>query len=154
MFLDIGAVDLIWKIDGLTLSREVRDEKSTRNSHGVGFGGLCQMGTFLSVDDTAGFISGVVWSFALSYKLLQKHPCSDVAFWREAFLSQSRLLRYVPLWYLAPVAPGMALFFSPIGTGELPALHLLLPILVVFFSFVTWSNRSAAAHLESQASQL
>lgn len=43
------------------------------------------------------FIAGVVWSFAISYKLLQNHPASDSGFWREAFYSQSRLLRLVPL---------------------------------------------------------
>ncbi len=37
MFLDIGLVDFIQKMDGLTLSPEVRDEKNTRNSNGVRF---------------------------------------------------------------------------------------------------------------------
>ena len=32
-------VDLIQKIDGLTLSPEVKDEKNTRNNYGVRFGG-------------------------------------------------------------------------------------------------------------------
>ena len=39
MFLDIGVVDFIQKMDGLTLSPEVKDEKNTRNSNGVRFGG-------------------------------------------------------------------------------------------------------------------
>ena len=43
MFLDIGLVDLILKIDGLTLSPEVRNEKNTRNSDGVRFDG-CVVG--------------------------------------------------------------------------------------------------------------
>ncbi len=38
MFLDIGLVDWIWKVDGLTLSPEVRNEKNTRNTLGVRFG--------------------------------------------------------------------------------------------------------------------
>ena len=39
MFLDIGLVDFIQKIEGLTLSPEVRKEKNTWNSYGVRFGG-------------------------------------------------------------------------------------------------------------------
>jgi hypothetical protein len=39
VFLDIGLVDWIQKIEGLTLSPEVRDEKNNWNSNGVRFGG-------------------------------------------------------------------------------------------------------------------
>src|SRR5688572_7381429 len=46
-----------------------------------------------------GFIAGVVWSFALSYRMLRTHAASDTSFWREAFASQARLLRWVPMWY-------------------------------------------------------
>ena len=49
-----------------------------------------------------GFIAGVVWSYALSYRLLRSHPAGDAGFWREAFHAQARLHRLVPLWYCAP----------------------------------------------------
>jgi hypothetical protein len=39
VFLDIGLVDFIRKLDGLTLSLEVRNEKNTRNRNGFGFNG-------------------------------------------------------------------------------------------------------------------
>jgi cytochrome c-type biogenesis protein CcmE len=44
VFLDMGLVDLIWKIDYLTLSPEVKDEKNTRNCSGVRFGGCINSG--------------------------------------------------------------------------------------------------------------
>ena len=39
VFLDIGLVDLIQKMDGLTLSPEVRNEKNIRNCSSVRFVG-------------------------------------------------------------------------------------------------------------------
>ncbi len=53
-----------------------------------------------------GFVGGVVWSHALSYRLLRSHPADDAGFWREAFYTQARLLRLVPLWYCAPLGVG------------------------------------------------
>src|SRR6202035_4388578 len=72
-----------------------------------------------------GFIAGVVWSFALSNQMLRTHPASDTSFWREAFSSQAKLLRLVPLWYCAPIFAGCILFVAPTAPGE------LLPLLIV-----------------------
>ena len=46
-----------------------------------------------------GFIAGVVWSNALSRRLLRSHAPSDPGFWREAFHAQAKMLRPVPFWY-------------------------------------------------------
>ncbi len=102
----------------------------------------------------AGFISGVVWSYALSYRLLREHSASDTEFWRAAFASQSRLLRFVPLWYLAPMAPGVVLFLTPKEQYEVPFFLGALLLATGFFAAVAWLNRSAAAQIDSKAAQL
>jgi hypothetical protein len=76
----------------------------------------------------AGFIAGVVWSFALSYRLLATHPATDTVFWREAFQTQARLLRLVPLWYLAPLCAGILLFAAPVPGDTLPGLLVMGPL--------------------------
>lgn len=101
-----------------------------------------------------GFICGVVWSFALSYQLLRTHPASDTSFWREAFHSQARLLRYVPLWYLTPLFGGVLLFVAPTTPEEWWPFLILLPLFVVMFALVTHINRRAARSLETQAAAL
>ena len=103
---------------------------------------------------SAGFIAGVVWSHALSYRLLRDHSSSDTAFWREAFYSQSRLLRLVPLWYLAPISSGILLFSAPYEPFKASWFLVMLLLTTVMFSVITWLNRAAAAQIESQAAQL
>jgi hypothetical protein len=99
----------------------------------------------------SGFVAGVVWSFALSFRLLRVHPATDSAFWHEAFLAQARLLRLVPLWYLAPLFSGLLLFAAPAG-GEGYGIFLsMLATVVVLFGGITWLNRHAAAKIEEQA---
>ena len=99
----------------------------------------------------SGFITGVVWSFALSLRLLRVHPATDSAFWHEAFLAQARLLRLVPLWYLAPLCSGVLLFAAPSGPGEYWGFLVMLAIVVVLFGGITWLNRHAAAKIEDAA---
>jgi hypothetical protein len=62
-----------------------------------------------------GFIASVVWSYALSYRLLRSHQAGDAGFWREAFHAQARLLRLVPLWYCAPIGLQLRLVFGPVA---------------------------------------
>ncbi len=128
----------------------------------VAFGAIlqgCETGTpryygCLLILVATGFIAGVVWSFALSYQLLHNHPVSDSGFWREAFHSQARLLRLVPLWYLAPLCSGMVLFAAPQESGTLLPFLVLACVAVAMFALLTWLNRVAAAWYEKQAAQL
>ena len=98
---------------------------------------------------SSGFIAGVVWSFALSYRLLRVHPATDTAFWLEAFQVQARLLRLVPLWYLAPLCTGMLLFAA--RPGEMGYFMITLGVVAVLFAGITWLNRHAAAKIEESA---
>jgi hypothetical protein len=99
------------------------------------------------------FVLGVTWSFTLSYHLLRAHPASDTAFWREAFAAQARLLRLVPLWYLAPLCSGMLLVFAS-APGEFSAVATRIGLLGSLFAGVTWLNRSAALKLDASAASL
>ena len=99
----------------------------------------------------AGFIAGVVWSYALSYQLLRSHPAGDAGFWREAFHAQARLLRLVPLWYCAPIGVGLILFIAPTAVEEFVPFLMVAGIFMVFFGWVTWLNRSAAVCIDDAA---
>ena len=101
-----------------------------------------------------GFIVGVVWSFALSFRLLRTHPASDSGFWREAFHSQARLLRLVPIWYLAPIGAGAVLFVVPKEPYEILPSLIVATFFAVVFAFVIWLNRLAARTLEEHAARL
>ncbi|HVW02296.1 MAG TPA: hypothetical protein VHB77_18225 [Planctomycetaceae bacterium] len=98
-----------------------------------------------------GLIAVVLWSFTLSDRLLSSHPATDSAFWLEAFRKQARLLRLVPVWYLAPLCTGVLLMFAPAITRELPVFVVGFVVVALMFVFVTWLNRYAAAHLDLQA---
>ena len=102
----------------------------------------------------AGFIAGVVWSFALSYQMLRTHSARDVSFWREAFYAQAKLLRLVPLWYCAPICAGGILFVAPTAPGEFLPFLIGTAVFGFVFAGVTWINRRAAAQIDNQASQL
>lgn len=101
-----------------------------------------------------GFIVGVVCSFALSDRLLRSHPATESDFWREAFHSQARLLRLVPLWYLAPLLPGMILFAAPSNRADLFPFLIVAGIVGTVFAAIAWLNRRAAARIDEQAAQL
>jgi hypothetical protein len=96
-----------------------------------------------------GFIAGVVWSYALSYRLLRSHPAHDAGFWREAFHAQARLLRLVPLWYCAPLGVGGILFIAPTTAAESVPFLIVAAIFVAVFAGITWLNRRAALCIES-----
>jgi hypothetical protein len=101
-----------------------------------------------------GFIAGVVWSYALSYQLLQSHPASDVGFWREALHAQARLLRLVPLWYCTPLGVGAILFAAPAAVWEVVPFLMVASVFIVVIAGITWLNRRAAVCLDEAASLL
>jgi hypothetical protein len=101
-----------------------------------------------------GFIAGVLWSHALSYRLLRSHAPSDVEFWREAFHAQAKLLRFVPLWYCAPLFAGGMLFVAPKTAAELYPFLIVAALFAVVFAAITWLNRSAANKIDDAATQL
>ena len=96
------------------------------------------------------FVLGVIWSYTLGYHLLRTHPPSDTAFWREAFAAQARLLRLVPLWYLAPLCSGILLVLAS-APGGFASVTARIGGLGVLFAVVTWVNRSAASRLDESA---
>lgn len=101
-----------------------------------------------------GFIAGVVWSQALSYRLLRSHPAGDVGFWREAFRAQAGLLRLVPLWYCAPLCVGALLFVAPTSGWEFIPFLMVASIILLVFAGVIWINRRASLCLEESAKLL
>lgn len=101
-----------------------------------------------------GFIAGVVWSYALSYRLLRSHPAQDAGFWREAFHAQARLLRLAPLWYCTPLGVGAILFVAPTRAGELVSFLIAASTFIAVFAWVAWLNRRAAVCLEESARML
>lgn len=101
-----------------------------------------------------GFIAGVVWSYALSYRLLRSHAPSDVGFWSEAFHAQAKLLRLVPLWYCAPICGGAILFAAPTSPAELLPFLFVASVIAAVFAFCTVLNRRGADKIDEMASQL
>lgn len=101
-----------------------------------------------------GFIAGVVWSYALSYQLLRSHSATDVGFWREAFHAQAKLLRFVPLWYNAPICAGGILFVAPTSTAELAPFFTIASMFAAVFAGITVLNRYSANKIDEMASQL
>lgn len=102
----------------------------------------------------AGFIAGVVWSHALSYRLLRSHPANDSGFWREAFHAQARLLRLVPLWYCAPLGVGAILFVAPTAVWEFVPFLMVAGIFIMVFAAIIWLNRRASVCIEESAKLL
>jgi hypothetical protein len=100
------------------------------------------------------FVLGVIWSHTLSYRSLRTHSASDSAFWQEAFTAQARLLRSVPLWYLAPLCSGMLLVFVSAASGHFTYVAGNILVVVALFGGVTWLNRAAATKIEESAATL
>jgi hypothetical protein len=96
-------------------------------------------------------IAGIVWAFTLNENLLRHHPTADSAFWHDVFLKQSRLLRLVPLWYLAPLATGIILFSLPTSPDRLSFFLVNLIVIAIVCGVLAWLNRAAAARIEEQA---
>jgi len=100
------------------------------------------------------FVLGVVWSFTISHRVVQRHPASDTLFWREAFETQAKLLRFAPLWYIAPLTVGLLLIFAPTQAGEFTSFLINLVVLAVLFGGITYINKVAADELEAEAAKL
>lgn len=103
---------------------------------------------------STGFITGVVWSFSLSFQLLQSHPPTDVSFWREAFRAQARLLRCAPFWYCMPLCLGSLLFITPTIPTETMLSFILGTVFVSVFVGMSWLNRWVALQIEQSGRQL
>ena len=102
---------------------------------------------------SAAFVLGVIWSYTLSYHLLRTHPANDSPFWREAFNAQARLLRLVPIWYLAPLWSGILLVFAS-APGQFSSVVMRIVLLGALSAGVTLLNRAAANKLEESAATL
>lgn len=72
--------------------------------------------------------------------------------YREEMLYQARLLRWVPLWYLGPFVPGMALFFGSRLRSGAPGPTLATAVFVALvFAGVAALNLATARRLERSA---
>ena len=100
------------------------------------------------------FILGVVWSFTISRRVVRHHSAADTAFWREAFETQARLLRFAPLWYVAPLAAGILLAFAPTQANEFASFLLKSAGLAALCGAVIYINKVAANQLETEAAEL
>ena len=69
----------------------------------------------------------------------------------EAFLTQARLLRAVPLWYLTPPLIGFLFISLPTRAGETVNFVVNLVVAILVFSVATWLNRRGAYKLEEQS---
>lgn len=103
---------------------------------------------------SVGFILGVVWAFTISRRVVSRHSAADVLFWCEAFETQARLLRLVPLWYAAPLTMGVILSIAPTAANEFTFFLLKLSIVGIIFVGVIYLNKTAADELEAEAEQL
>ncbi|HSK74148.1 MAG TPA: hypothetical protein VK892_20780 [Pyrinomonadaceae bacterium] len=103
---------------------------------------------------STGFILGVVWAFTISRRVVDRHPATDSLFWREAYETQAKLLRFVPLWYAAPLTSGAILFIAPTSANEFAVFLLQLAIVGAVFAGVTYLNKTAAEGLEAEAKEL
>lgn len=103
---------------------------------------------------SAGFIIGVVWAFTISRQIAQTHTAEDSFYWREAFKTQAKLLRFVPLWYIAPMTTGIILFIAPTSTDEFASFLLNLIIIGIVCAGITYFNKTGADQLEMQAQEI
>ncbi len=100
-----------------------------------------------------GFILGVVWAFTISCRVVDRHPAKDSVFWREAFETQAKLLRFVPLWYAAPLTTGVILSIAPTSADEFAFFLMKFVVVGVVFAGVFYLNKTAADGLEAEAKQ-
>lgn len=103
---------------------------------------------------STGFILGVVWAFTISRRLARKHSATDTVFWREAYETQAKLLRFVPLWYAAPLTTGTILVIAPASAAEFTIFLWKLAVVATVFAGVTYLNKTAAEGLEAEAKEI
>jgi len=107
-------------------------------------------GTILIIG-SLGFIMGILWSYVIGYRALRIHPETDSSFWSEAFLTQAKLLRTVPLWYLAPVLTGVLITALPADGAPYSTFLTMMVVCGLIFAVLTWLNLLAAHKIEEQA---
>ena len=100
------------------------------------------------------FNVGVMWFVAKPRGTLNGHPATDVEHWTSEILRQTKLLRRVPLWGLAPFLPGLALLLWPSVQGPIILSVVAIGVVVLAFGIVGWLNLKEALKLEQQASGL
>jgi len=108
------------------------------------------------------FIVGMMCSVASLRGDLRRHPANDFAFWRAEVLRQARLLRLVPLWYIAPLVPGLALALWPtvlhVCRWANPidnAIEVVGLLVIVAVLSVVWRlNVRGSAELERKAERM
>jgi len=100
------------------------------------------------------FIVGMMWFVATPRGDFARHPATEAGYWRAEMRRQARLLRWVPLWYLAPLLPGMALVFWSERAGSPVKAAIAAGGIVLVFAFVAWLNVRAARQLERDADAL
>ena len=108
------------------------------------------------------FVLGMMSLVASLKSELTQHPASDLAFWRDEMLRQARLLRLVPLWYIAPILPGLTFVLWPTVLhvwkqtnpidNAIEAAALL--IIVTILGAVWWLNSRASDQLKRKADQI
>ncbi|MXP09550.1 hypothetical protein [Pseudoblastomonas halimionae] len=114
----------------------------------------------------AGFIGVgfVLWHLHSAGSNLARQPESDCrTHYRRQLDRQRQLLESVPLWYLAPMLPGILGVYGAVGFRvarnqgwhtALEGIGLPLAGTVVFFAFVAWLNRATARGLAREIDRL
>jgi len=72
---------------------------------------------------------------------------------RDEMLRQARLLEWVPLWYLAPLVPGVVALLVIAGRNGGFRAGLVGVVFAAVFAAVAWLNRRGAAYLRALAEQ-
>lgn len=100
------------------------------------------------------FIFGMLWFIASVRNGVKVHPVTDIDYWKSEILRHAKLLRLVPIWYLAPFVPGLILMFWPIEELSLAGFIISLVIIAAVFGFIARLNLKAAIELERLAESL
>ncbi|MBJ94853.1 MAG: hypothetical protein CMP23_10335 [Rickettsiales bacterium] len=92
--------------------------------------------------------------------LAPKHSDAPHQLAREyvaALQGQTKLLRSVPFWYLAPMGAGFLMLLADFATefgAKTPELVVLAGLIAALFLTIAWLNRRAAAKLDAEAQAL
>ena len=108
------------------------------------------------------FVLGMMRFVASPRSDLKGRPADDLAFWHAEILRLARLLRFVPLWYIAPILPGLALVLWPTVVDLWQRSNLIdnaiqavaLLVVVTVLGAVWWLNARASAQMERKARRI
>ena len=111
-----------------------------------------------------GGIGFVLWNLHKRASLIERTPEQDCRTHLRAQLVRQRdALRSVPLWYVAPLLPGVVSIYVLTGIGasrvtDLATIvsELALPLggTLLFFAFVCWLNLASAQRISDQIAEL